>query len=140
MTADLFNQRLSYVIETVRTFHAQLEQFSSEAEKHGEKHFLVEKFLGAETLIALKEAVDNLRSTVWHYLESAARESSKPGVEYAVQPYRIQRVTEMLQALQPNGSQTEPQAPPERCSFFERMHTIADNAMEKHTRAGTVEQ
>ena len=132
MQAEQFKQRILSMSEAIRRFQKELEQLNLEAAEQGENCLVIEKFLGPETLIHLKESVDNLRQYLQGYLETAARESSRPGVEYALQSYRIQRIAEMLRSLQ------HEQAPAR--SFFERMHTIAENAMEKHARTGTPEQ
>ncbi len=134
MRADFIAERIQRVTEDLRTIQAELSGLSTEAHLLEEKHLLVEKLLRPDMLADLKTAVDNLRRFLWDYLDLAAGESGKKGADYALQSYRLQRVTEMLRSLEHRTAHEGFEPLPEQYSFFEEIQHIAHDAMEKYGR------
>jgi hypothetical protein len=76
--------------------------------------------LNAELLTALKGAVDNLRLSLWHYIE-AASETDPQRVQAGLEAQRVQRMTQFLQLLRDRlgrGSDQEP------VSFIEKISAV----------------
>ena len=81
-----------------------------------------------------KTVVDDMRMMLWTYMSSnpAAKgpNMSFQSIETKLQSVRMQRVTEMLRALEPDVTQPTTSALPEANTFFELIHNIA------HTKIG----
>ncbi len=78
----------------------------------------------------LKAAVDNVRHLLWPYIQNSVKESE--GIDEALQRYRMQRVTTMLNDLKERVAEPELSEMPEAKSFFASIQDIATTAVEKH--------
>lgn len=99
-------------------------------ENRGELDALDEQVLGE-----FKSAVDRIRHMVWPYVEAAAARSND--LDGAIQRYRMERVTDMLENLRSRVDTPDLHDAPEVQSFFSNIQQIATSAVEKHLeRAG----
>ena len=83
-----------------------------------------------QVLDEAKSAVDRIRHLLWPYVEAAAKRAA--GLDEALQKYRMERITTMLQELTDRVSEPRLAAMPEARSFFSNIQEIATNAVEKH--------
>ena len=83
-----------------------------------------------EVLNEAKSAVDRIRHLLWPYVEAAAKRAT--GLDQAIQRYRMERITTMLQELTDRVAEPKLEALPEAQSFFSSIQEIATTAVEKH--------
>lgn len=118
---------------TVQDLHAIKEELEAAA---GAKATLPQKerVLGDSqvmfSLRELKTMVDHMRHVLWAYLESP--DHSTRDVTTRLQSIRMQRVTEMLKALEPDVKEHAAAATPEAAGFFQLIQDIAHNAVDRH--------
>ncbi|HUS19666.1 MAG TPA: hypothetical protein VMZ25_08445 [Terriglobales bacterium] len=78
----------------------------------------------------LKTEVDHMRHLLWAYIE--APDHSTRDVAARLQSVRMQRVTEMLKALEPEVTKPATAKSPEATTFLELIHDIAHNTLDRH--------
>jgi len=78
----------------------------------------------------LHSTVDRIRHLLWPHVEAAARRTSD--LDAALQKYRMQRVTTMLNDLTERAAEPRLAAMPEVQSFFSSIQQIATTAVERH--------
>ncbi len=85
--------------------------------------------LDEQVLRDFKSAIDRVRHMVWPYVEAAADHGDLDG---AIQRYRMERVTDMLENLRTRVETPDLDDAPEVQSFFSNIQQIATSAVEKH--------
>ena len=83
-----------------------------------------------ESLNDLHGAVDRVRHLLWPYVEAAARRAR--GLDEALQTYRMQRVTAMLNDLSERVAEPRMAAVAGAEPFFSNIQQIATTAVERH--------
>jgi hypothetical protein len=83
-----------------------------------------------QVLNEAKSAVDRIRHLLWPYVEAAAKRAA--GLDEALQRYRMERITSMLNELTDRVAEPGMAETPEVQSFFSSIQEIATTAVEKH--------
>lgn len=121
--------RLSRLCSDIAQIEHELKQVAQQQD--GQPVELCDEQLLAE----VKSAVDRVRHLLWPYVEAAANRAN--GIDQALQHYRMERVTAMLQELSERLTEPRLEALPEAQSFFSNIQEIATNAVEKHLERST---
>jgi hypothetical protein len=119
--------RMRRVSEDLREIRKRLEELRGSNEAH---HQVVDEVLELDLIREFKSSVDQVRLFLWDYFQAAAH-MPEPEPDQALKEFRLRRATEMLQSVQ--NDITMPTTPDTDVkSLFERLHDIADIAVERH--------
>jgi replicative DNA helicase len=88
--------------------------------------------MDSAALREFKAAIDYVRQLLWNYLQAG----SSPGEE-ELRSVRLERVTEMLHAIQQELKVRQFQPNPATATFLNAVHEIADAALERHSNSGS---
>jgi phage/plasmid-associated DNA primase len=83
-----------------------------------------------------KAVIDYVRQLVWNYIHADSAHSGQ-SVDEEVRNLRLQRVTEMLHAIQQEAKVRQLKPTPETVTFLNAVHEIADAAFERHSGSGS---
>jgi len=83
-----------------------------------------------------KAAIDYVRQLLWNYIQADTAQGGQ-SVDEEVRSLRLQRVTEMLQAIQQEVKVRKLTPTPATVTFLNAVHEIADAALERHSSSGT---
>ena len=83
-----------------------------------------------------KAVIDYVRQLVWNYIQADSAHSGQ-SVDEEVRTLRIQRVTEMLHAIQQEAKLRQLKPTPETVTFLNAVQEIADAAFERHSGLGS---
>lgn len=84
----------------------------------------------------LKAVIDYVRQLVWNYIQADSTQSGQ-SVDEEVRSLRLQRVTEMLHAIQQEVKVRQLKPTPETVTFLNAVQEIADAAFDRHSGSGT---
>jgi hypothetical protein len=134
---DKTQHMLHQIKKITRDLHAvQSDLYHELAEEDGtrRKHSPFFGSPGAGDLLALKVAADQLRRTLWFYLEAVSAEESDSGTQSAEIPGR----EKMVELREPVASVTAPSAGATGSgSFFDRLNLVIDGYLTDRGIAGT---
>jgi hypothetical protein len=119
--------RMRRVSEDLREIRQRLEELRNSDEAQQQ---VVEQVLELDLIREFKNSVDEIRLFLWDYFQAAAH---RPGVQSdgALNEFRLRRATEMLRSVQDDITMPA-STDAEVKSLFERLHRIADVAVERH--------
>ncbi|HUR37211.1 MAG TPA: hypothetical protein VM009_05300 [Terriglobales bacterium] len=122
--------RLQRAIDDLQVIKDKLEAAAGPPSKSGEKEHIVRDPQAMAQLRDLKTLVDHMRHLLWAYLDTS--DQSNGNVASRLQSVRMQRVTEMLKALEPEMTLPTTAALPEATTFFDLIHDIAHSTLDRH--------
>ena len=122
--------RIQRSIQDLQGIKEELESAASSRAPLTEKERVVADPQTMFMLRELKGLVDHMRHLLWAYIESP--DHSTRDVSTRLQSVRMQRVTEMLKALEPEVNQPATADLPEASTFFELIQDIANNTLDRH--------
>lgn len=128
---DDITKRIRRVTEDLRAIQEELGWAAIEDPTEGEQARLLDELLEKDLINDFKSAVDHMRHFLWSYIEAVSKKQGKD-VDYALQAYRMQRVTEMLRILRERVELPQLMNVPEAHSFFEEIQAIANTAVDRH--------
>jgi hypothetical protein len=119
--------RMRRVSEDLREIRSRLEELRS---SQYAQHQVVDELLELDLVRDFKNSIDQIRLYLWDYFQ-AAIDTHNPEPDQALKEFRLRRATEMLRSVQDDI--TIPTTPDSEVkSLFERLHSIADVAVERH--------
>jgi septation ring formation regulator EzrA len=83
-----------------------------------------------------KAAIDYVRQLLWNYIQADTAQGGQ-SVDEEVRSLRLQRVTEMLQAIQQEVKVRKLTPTPATVTFLNAVQEIADAAFDRHSGSGT---
>lgn len=83
-----------------------------------------------------KAVIDYVRQLLWNYIQADTVESGQ-SVDEEIRSLRLQRVTEMLHAIQQEVKIRQLKTNPATATFLNAVQEIADAAFERHSTPGT---
>lgn len=92
--------------------------------------------IDSDAVREFKEVIDYVRQFLWNYIQADTVQSGQ-SVDDEVRSLRLQRVTEMLQAIQQEVKVRKLTPTPATVTFLNAVHDIADAAFERHAGSGT---
>lgn len=122
--------RIHRSIQDLQSIKEELESAASSKAPLSEKERVVADSQTMFMMRELKTLVDHMRHLLWAYIESP--DHSTRDVTARLQSVRMQRVTEMLKALEPEVGQPATAALPEASTFFELIQDIANSTLDRH--------
>lgn len=123
--------------ERIRKTTAQLQQILSEldAAAHAAdpacRERIARELLVPGTIHDFKTAVDDMRHMIWSYMQASERGAGQD-VDARLQSVRMQRVTQMLKALEPEITRPSAPSTAETQTFLELIHDIAQTTIDRH--------
>lgn len=92
--------------------------------------------IDSDAVREFKAAIDYVRQLLWNQIQADTAQSGQ-SVDEEVRSLRLQRVTEMLQAIQQEVKVRKLTPTPATVTFLNAVHDIADAAFERHAGSGT---
>jgi hypothetical protein len=117
------------VTDDLRVIQEELQRLASESGDHEQHSKIVDQLLDMEMISEFKLAVDNVRQYLWAYIELTTQRSGG-NVDYTLQSFRLQRITEMLKVLREHGDEL-PNLPEAR-TFFEEITKITNTTVDSY--------
>ncbi len=128
---DDITRRIQRVTEDLRVIQEKLGA-AAVLEPGGEATRLLDQLLEKDLINDFKSAVDHMRHFLWTYIDAVCRKEGR-NVDYTLQAFRMQRVTEMLRILRERVELPQIMKLPEAHSFFEEIEATADTVVGRHT-------
>lgn len=120
-------ERVKHVTQELESIQNEIYGELAEADGTPRKHSALITHGAAGDLGRFKVVVDQLRRVLWFYIaDAAAGQQEIPESER--QAHRLQRATELLQAIAPQPGMPAADQPPG--SFFERLNVVIDGYMQ----------
>lgn len=123
--------------DRIRTTTAALQQIladldaAAHAADPGYRDRIARELLVPGTIHDFKTAVDDMRHMIWSYMQANERGAGQD-VESRLQSVRMQRVTQMLKALEPEITRPSAPSTAETQTFLELIHDIAHTTIDRH--------
>ena len=92
--------------------------------------------IDSEDVREFNAAIDYVLQLLWNQIQADTAQSGQ-SVDEEVRSLRLQRVTEMLQAIQQEVKVRKLTPTPATVTFLNAVHDIADAAFERHAGSGT---
>lgn len=127
---DDITRRIRRVTEDLQVIQEELGS-AAVVEPGGEPARLLDELLEKDLINDFKSAVDHMRQFLWSYIDAVCRKEGR-NVDYTLQAFRMQRVTEMLRILRERVELPQIMKLPEAHSFFEEIQATADTVVERH--------
>jgi hypothetical protein len=127
---DDITRRIQRVTEDLRVIQEELGAAAVE-EPAGEADHLLDQLLEHDLINDFKSAVDRMRQFLWAYIDAVCKKEGR-NVDYTLQAFRMQRVTEMLRILRERVELPQIMQLPEAHSFFEEIQATADTVVGRH--------
>lgn len=131
---DDITRRIQRVTDDLRAIQEELGAAAVE-EAEGEPARLLDELLEKDLINDFKLAVDHMRQFLWTYIDAVCKKEGR-NVDYTLQAFRMQRVTEMLRIMRESVELPKLMKLPEAHSFFEEIQATADSALERHLPPG----
>ena len=128
---DDITRRIQRVTDDLRAIQEELGGAAVEDPAQGEPARLLDQLLEQDLIADFKTAVDHMRQFLWSYIDAVCRKEGR-NVDYTLQAFRMQRVTEMLRILRERVELPQLMKLPEAHSFFEEIQATADTALDRH--------
>ncbi len=96
---DDIDRRIRRITEDLRLLQEEFDWAAIAGPDNLEQKKLLDQLLSPDVLADFKGAVDHMRHFLWWYIDAAAKDARQAGVDYTLNAYRLQRVTEMLRSL-----------------------------------------
>ncbi len=126
-----FTDRIRRVTADLQAIRLELETAALPGADPGFRQRIAGELLEPATIDPFKAVVDEMRLMLWSYIEAGSKDSPQ-GLEAKVQSVRMQRVTNMLKTIQPEVGSPSTAALPGAATFFELIHDIAHNTIDRH--------
>lgn len=129
-----FTLRIQRVTEELRHIFTELERAAHADADPAYRQRVSRSLLAPGVVKDFKTVIDDMRLILWSYMEADQKASSESiqNIEAKLQSVRMQRVTEMLRALEPDVHAPSTNQLPEAHTFFELIHNIANTTVDRH--------
>ena len=125
---------MSNLPEKIQAATQELRQLQEEIQTSPAEPKLAE--INTEALREFKAVIDYVRQLLWNYVQADTAQSGH-SVDEQVRSLRLQRVTEMLHAIQQEVKVRQLKPNPATVTFLNAVQEIADAAVERHSGSGT---
>jgi hypothetical protein len=131
VAVDDITRRIQRVTDDLRAIQEELGEAPIQDPAQSEPVRLLDELLEKDLINDFKLAVDHMRQFLWTYIDAVCRKEGRP-VDYTLQAFRMQRVTEMLRIMRERVELPQIMQLPEAHSFFEEIQATADSALDRH--------
>ncbi|HYX67540.1 MAG TPA: hypothetical protein VE825_00285 [Terriglobales bacterium] len=131
ISVDDITRRIQRVTDDLRAIQEELGGAAAAEAAQGEPARLLDELLEKDLINHFKLAVDHMRQFLWSYIDAVCKKEGR-NVDYTLQAFRMQRVTEMLRIMRERVELPRIMKLPEAHSFFEEIQATADSAIDRH--------
>lgn len=133
---DDITRRIQRVTDDLRAIQEELGKAAVGDPALEEPGRLLDELLEEGLINDFKRSVDHMRSFLWSYIDAVCRKEGR-NVDFTLQAFRMQRVTEMLRIMRERVELPQIMKLPEAHSFFEEIQATADSALDRHLPGAT---